>query len=72
MKQNFTIAYKKVSKWYIGWIEEIPGVNTQAKTLQELKENLKEALFLIIETNRLIAKREEGIKTVRESIVVSV
>jgi predicted RNase H-like HicB family nuclease len=43
----------KSGKWYLGWIEEIPGVNTQGSTLKEVKENLKEALCLILETNRL-------------------
>jgi predicted RNase H-like HicB family nuclease len=36
----------------LAWIEEIPGVNTQGRTLKEAKENLKEALYLILETNK--------------------
>lgn len=52
MKHQFTAVYKKSGKWYLGWIEEIPGVNTQGKTLKETKENLKEALLLIIESKR--------------------
>lgn len=72
MQQKFTVAYKKIGKWYVGWIEEVSGVNTQAKTLRELRENLKEALFLIIETNRLLSKNEGGGKMFRESITVSV
>lgn len=48
-KRNFTAVYKKSGKWYLGWIEEIPGVNTQGRTLREAKENLKEALLLIVE-----------------------
>lgn len=51
---KLTAVYKKSGKWYLGWIEEIPGVNTQGKTLQEAKENLKEALFLILETNKML------------------
>ncbi len=58
MNQQFTAIYKKEKKWYLGWIEEIPGVNTQGKTLKETKENLKEALFLILETNRLLGSRK--------------
>ena len=56
----------------MGWIEEIPGANTQGKTLKETKENLKEALLLIIETNRLINKTEVGKKALREPLTVSV
>ncbi|MDP3093454.1 MAG: type II toxin-antitoxin system HicB family antitoxin [bacterium] len=48
MAKQFTAIYKKSGKWHLGWIEEIPGVNTQGRTLQEAKENLKEALLLIL------------------------
>ena len=51
MKQSmrkFTAVYKKSGKWYSGWVEEIPGVNTQGKTLAETKTNLKEALGLLL------------------------
>ncbi len=53
-KRQFTAVYKKSGKWYLGWIEEIPGVNTQGKTLQEAKKNLREALVLILETNKAV------------------
>ena len=49
---QFTAIYKKFDNWYVGWVEEIPGANTQGKTLKEVKENLKEALALILETNK--------------------
>lgn len=72
MSRQFTAVYKKSGKWYLGWIEEIPGVNTQGKTLQETKENLKEALLLILETNRILNKKEipKG-KIIREPLSVS-
>ncbi len=73
MKQSrkFTAVYKKSGKWYSGWIEEIPGVNTQGKTLSETKANLKEALLLILETNRLLSRKSEGTSLVtRESLAV--
>ena len=61
-----------MGKWYLGWIEEIPGVNTQGKTLQEAKENLKEALFLVLETNRILTKKDSANgKTIRKNISVS-
>ena len=71
MKQKFTAVYKKSGKWYIGWIEEIPGVNTQGKTIKELKENLADALKLIIETNRFLSRKESK-NTVRESIAITI
>lgn len=70
--RQFTAAYQKKGKWYIGWIEEIPGVNTQARTLKELKENLKEALLLIIETNRLVNKKEQSGQVRKEPIYISI
>lgn len=74
MKQSirkFTAVYKKSGRWYSGWIEEIPGVNTQGKTLTETKENLKEALLLILETNRLLSRKSEGRSFVtRESLAI--
>ena len=72
MVGKFTAIYKKSGKWYLGWIEEIPGVNTQGKTFKEVKENLKEALLLILETNRLVNKKEvSGGKVIREPLSVS-
>lgn len=56
--KKFTAVYKKNSKWYLGWIEEIPGANTQGRTLKETRANLKDALSLILEVNRLLAKKE--------------
>ena len=73
MKQSrkFTAVYKKSGRWYSGWIEEIHGVNTQGRTLVEAKENLKEALLLILETNRLLSRKSEGRSLVtRESLSV--
>ncbi|MDP3710822.1 MAG: type II toxin-antitoxin system HicB family antitoxin [bacterium] len=62
---NFTAVYKKSGKWYLGWVEEIPGVNTQGRTLKETKENLKDALSLVLETNRIVSRTE----TVRKGTV---
>jgi len=73
MARQFTAIYKKSGKWYLGWVEEIPGVNTQGKTLKEVKENLKEALLLILETNRILNKKEvsKG-KVIREPVSISI
>lgn len=70
MRQQFTAIYKKQGKWYLGWVEEIPGVNTQGRTLKETKDNLKEALALILETNRILYKTNEK-RIIREPIAIS-
>ena len=66
---KFTASYKKNGSWYMGWVEEISGVNTQGKTLQECRDNLKDALALIIEVNRELNKKEfSGRKVIREPL----
>ncbi len=52
MKHQFTSVIEKPGHWYVAYIEEIPGVNTQGRTLAEARRNLKEALTLVIEANR--------------------
>jgi len=57
MKGEFTAVYEKRGKWYVAYIEEIPSVNTQRRTLNEARTNLKEALKLILEANRELTQR---------------
>jgi predicted RNase H-like HicB family nuclease len=52
MKHQFTSVIEKRRRWYVAYIEEIPGVNTQGRTLAEARRNLKEALTLVMEANR--------------------
>jgi predicted RNase H-like HicB family nuclease len=51
MKKKITRVIRKSGNWYIACIKEIPGVNTQGRTLAEARENLKDALQLILEEN---------------------
>ena len=69
MKKQFTAVYKKTGKWYTAWVEEIPGVNTQGKTLKETRENLLDALKLTIEANRLLMLKKNKNVT-RELITI--
>jgi predicted RNase H-like HicB family nuclease len=52
MKRPFTAVIKQDEGWWIGWIEEIPGVNSQGKTRRELVKNLRSALKEALEFNR--------------------
>lgn len=70
MKQQFTAIYQKQGKWYLGWVEEIPGVNTQGRNLKEVKENLKEALSLVLDANQDFNKKV-GSGIIREPIFLS-
>ena len=55
---QYTAAYLKHGERYVGWIEEVPGVNTQGRTLKELKSNLKEALVLVLKVSKFILAKE--------------
>lgn len=58
-QNQFTAVFKKTGKWFVGWVEEIPGVNTQGKTIAEARQNLREALLLVLESNRESARSYE-------------
>jgi predicted RNase H-like HicB family nuclease len=51
----FTAVVKQDGHWWIGWVEEIPGVNSQGQTRDELIENLRSALSEVLEMNRAAA-----------------
>ena len=52
MKRTFNAVIKQDDDWWIGWVEEIPGVNCQGKTRAELMKNLRSALKEALEFNR--------------------
>ena len=53
---QLTAVYLKVPEGYIGFVEELPGANTQGDTLDEARINLQEAVQLVLEANRLLAE----------------
>ncbi|MBI4676960.1 MAG: type II toxin-antitoxin system HicB family antitoxin [Elusimicrobia bacterium] len=72
MVAQFTAVYVRRGKWYVGYVEEVPGVNTQGRTLAEARRNLKEALELVLQTNRELAHRAHGRSAIEESISIAV
>ena len=71
MEGKFTAVFEKDEGWWIGYIEELPGANTQGKTLDEVRENLREAVVMIIEANREMAQHEsQGKEVVKEYMTV--
>ena len=69
MTITLTAVYRKVPEGYIGFVEELPGANTQGKTIEEARENLKEAVDLVIEANRALAREwGDGDDIIRERI----
>ena len=69
MEVILTAVYRKVPEGYIGFVEELPGANTQGATLEEARENLKEAVSLIIEANRVLSEDlVKGEEVIREPL----
>jgi predicted RNase H-like HicB family nuclease len=52
MARELTALYEKHGDWYVAYVEEIPGVNTQGRTKEEARLNLRDALHMFIEANR--------------------
>jgi predicted RNase H-like HicB family nuclease len=52
MATNFTAVIQQHGDWWIGWIEEVPGVNSQGRTREELLDNLRDALEEALEMDR--------------------
>jgi predicted RNase H-like HicB family nuclease len=69
---KLTAVYMKVPEGYVALIEELPGANTQGETLEEARENLSEAVALVLEANRTMAEQSlEGVTVIRETFVPS-
>jgi predicted RNase H-like HicB family nuclease len=56
MQIGLTAIYRKVAEGYIGYVEELPGANSQGKTLDEVKQNLREAIQLVLEANKMLSE----------------
>lgn len=68
---KYTAIITKVDGWYAATVKELSGVNTQGKTIEEVKENLVEAIQMIIESNSMHFK-EIGSESFEEEILVSI
>jgi predicted RNase H-like HicB family nuclease len=72
MKLHLTAVFEKVPEGYIGCVEELPGANTQAATLEEARVSLAEAVELVFESNRALAEERLADRTViREPLRLS-
>lgn len=69
---QFTAVYMAVPEGYIGFVEELPGANTQGATMEEVRENLKEAVDLVLQANRELAELSvAGMTVCREPFAIS-
>ena len=73
MDNRYTGVFEQVGDWWIGYVEELPGCNVQERSLEEARQSLKEAVKLIVQANRELARREaEGHDVLREPLAVPV
>lgn len=70
MNAEYTAVLKQDGDWWIGWIEEIPGVNCQERTRDELLTSLREVLAEAIEFNRQEARNAAGEQFVEERLAL--
>ena len=60
MQLELTAVFRRVPEGYIGFVEELPGANTQGATLEEARANLREAVELVLEANRTLALEDSA------------
>ncbi len=69
MQLQFAAVFRPVPGGYIGFVEELPGANTQGATLDEARANLQEAVALVLEANRALVREETaGADVIREPL----
>ncbi len=68
---NWTAVYMPVANGYVAFVEELPGANTQGATIEEARENLQEAIELVLEANRVLAEESlHGKEAIRELLPI--
>jgi len=69
---KLTAVFEKVPEGYIGFIEELPGANSQGATIEETRSNLKEAVELVLEANRALSEESlKGKRVIRERFSIN-
>jgi predicted RNase H-like HicB family nuclease len=70
---ELTAVFRKVPEGYIGFVEELPGANTQGASLDEARANLSEAVELVLGANRALFEESiRGQEVIRERLVLIV
>ena len=73
MKQRYhTIIKPEANGWFVGWVEEVPGTITQARSLDQCRENLRDALELMLQTHRAEARMALDGTCIQESLEIDV
>ena len=70
-QMSLTAVFMKVPEGYIGFVEELPGANTQGETLEDARANLNEAVAMVVDANcALSAESVDGAEVIRENLIL--
>lgn len=72
MEQTFEATIEKRDKWYIVWVDAVPGAFSQGRTIKEVQENLEEAVQLILESIQELRAKDIAGKILKRTIKVQV
>ena len=61
-EREYTAVYRRSGSWVVAWIEEVPGAHTQGRTLAEARDNLADALKMVLRANRELSRRAHILK----------
>jgi len=71
MRNEFTAVIERDGEWFVGYSPEIPGANGQGKTAEECRQNLSEAIALILEDRREDGLRGVPADAIQDTVIVS-
>jgi predicted RNase H-like HicB family nuclease len=72
MQNQFTAVFERDGDWWMAYVEEVPGANTQGATIEEARDNLKDAVALLLQVNRETVELElNGKDVIRETLEVT-
>jgi len=55
-EKELLATIEKHGRWWIGWVDDVPGANSQGRTMKEVQENLKEAVAMVLEAQKELQK----------------
>ena len=71
MEKVFEATIEKHGRWWVGWVDAVPGANSQGRTLREVQENLKEAVALVLEADKEL-RAEKAVRRYKRKLLVNV
>lgn len=72
MERIFEATIEKRDRWYIGWVDAVPGAFSQGRTIKEVEENLKEAVQLILGSQQELRTKGVGGKVLKRKLHIQV